>query len=256
MSYAEVTSPWASISTRRRPFPGTTRPRPVGTAPPGLGEGAAPTTGNVRPGCGAAGLAEVPRAFPRGRPLRRVDDPGQLLGDPLVRPPGLAVHPGDGRPGQDVVELVQQHRLPDAVQLLVGVRVPGAYGRRRRPQLGLAQQVLAAAVALLGPGLAGVGGAVQFQVELADPDGRSGYSAAALAKNSAGVSTTPSPRPRGRAGGPPWRPSRGSGRHRRRPSRRGRGSGWRRPCPCSCGPRGPSRCPESSSCRCRPAGSG
>ncbi len=106
--------------------------------------------------------------------MRGVDDPVQLVGDPVVGRACLTVHPGDGRAGQDVVELVQQDRLPDAVQVLVRVGEPRAHGRRRRPQLGLPQQVFAAAVALLGLGLAGEGGAVQFEVQLADPDGRLG----------------------------------------------------------------------------------
>ncbi len=63
---------------------------------------------------------------------------------------------------------------PDAVQVVGRVGEPGAHGRRRRPQLGLPQQVFAAAVALLGLCLAGEGGAVEFEVQLADPDGRLG----------------------------------------------------------------------------------
>src|SRR5206468_2070956 len=60
------------------------------------------------------------------------------------------------------------------VQLLVGVRESAAYGGRGGPEFGLAQEVFAAPVALLGLRLAGQGRAVQFEVELADPDGRFG----------------------------------------------------------------------------------
>ncbi len=70
------------------------------------------------------------------------------------------------------MELVQQHRLPDPLQVLVRVRVPRhPDGRGGGPQLGLAQQRFAAPVALLGLGLRGVGAAVQLQVQLARPDG-------------------------------------------------------------------------------------
>ena len=76
-------------------------------------------------------------------------------------------------PGKDVVELVQQHGLPDPVQVLVRVRVQLArHHGRRGPQLGLAEQVLAAPVALLGLGLRGVRRAVDLQVELTGPDRR------------------------------------------------------------------------------------
>ncbi len=73
------------------------------------------------------------------------------------------------------MELVQQHRLPDALQVLVrvGVRVARhPYGGGGGPQLGLAQQGLAVPVALLGLGLRGVRTAVQLQVQLARPHRR------------------------------------------------------------------------------------
>ena len=57
------------------------------------------------------------------------------------------------------------------VQFLVGVVDEPAGGGRGAPQLGLAQQVFAAAVALLGQRLGGVGAAVQLKVELALPYG-------------------------------------------------------------------------------------
>ncbi len=97
----------------------------------------------------------------------------QFLGDTRVFGLGLAVHPGDRGARQDVVELVEQDGLPEPVELLVRVPVAGrVQGGRRGPQLGLAQLVFAAPVALLGAGLGGVGGTVQLQVELADPDRR------------------------------------------------------------------------------------
>ncbi|ORT58383.1 hypothetical protein BKD26_19095 [Streptomyces sp. CB03238] len=94
----------------------------------------------------------------------------EFLPHARVGVPRLPVHPRDRRARQDVVELVQQHRLPDPVQVVVRIAVRGrAQRRRRRPQLRLAQQVLAAPVALLGLRLGGVRGAVQLQVQLARP---------------------------------------------------------------------------------------
>ena len=72
------------------------------------------------------------------------------------------------------MELVQQHGLPDPVQGRGGVCRARPDRGGGRPQLGLAEQVLAAAVALLGLGLGGVGAAVHLEVELPDPDGRVG----------------------------------------------------------------------------------
>ena len=70
------------------------------------------------------------------------------------------------------MELLQQHRVPGLFQRVVGVGGAGAYRRRGGPQLGLTQQVLAAPVAGLGAGLAGVGAAVELQVQLPGPDRR------------------------------------------------------------------------------------
>ncbi|MDQ0727986.1 hypothetical protein QFZ21_002986 [Microbacterium sp. W4I20] len=69
------------------------------------------------------------------------------------------------------MELVQQHDLPEPVEFVLGVRGSRAHGIRRRPQLGLDERVLGPAVQRLGGVLAGQGSAVQFEVELADPDG-------------------------------------------------------------------------------------
>ena len=85
---------------------------------------------------------------------RLVDDDLGPSGDRGVVALGVLVHPGDGATRQDVVELLQQHQLPERVELLVRVVEPRPDGRGRRPQLGLAEQVLAAPVPLLGPGLA------------------------------------------------------------------------------------------------------
>ena len=105
----------------------------------------------------------------------RLDDGGQRLGHRRVIALGLGMDPGDRRPGQDVVELLQQHGLPSGGQL--GRRVGGAaaYGGGGRPQLGLPEQVLAAPVALLGPRLGGVRPAMELQVQLARPDRRVGH---------------------------------------------------------------------------------
>ena len=72
------------------------------------------------------------------------------------------------------MELLQQHRAPDLLELVVGVGRAVPHRSGGGPQLGLPQQVLAAAVALLGARLGGVGAAVVFEVELADPGGRVG----------------------------------------------------------------------------------
>ena len=110
------------------------------------------------------------------RPQRIVDDPGQRLRHRRVVALRFGMHPGDRGAGQDVVELLEQHRLPGSPQLGVRVRGPGPHRRGCCPQLGLPQQVLTAPVALLGPGLGGVGAPVELQVQLARPDRRAGQS--------------------------------------------------------------------------------
>ena len=175
------------------------RAGPPRTRRPTVGVGSGSTVG------GAAGpddLGAVARArvvhprlagpAPRPRPGPAAVSASSSSGDPRVLRLRLAVHPGDRRARQDVVELVQQHRLPQPVELLVRIGVARDVQRgRRRPQLGLAQRVFAAPVALLGAGLGGVGGAVQLQVELAGPHGGVRVlGARGLAKKSSGCSTT------------------------------------------------------------------
>ena len=64
---------------------------------------------------------------------------------------GVLIGRGDRRPGQDVVELVEQYELPGLGQL--GPRVGGAAQTRRygAPALGREQQVLGPAVPTLDP---------------------------------------------------------------------------------------------------------
>ncbi len=60
---------------------------------------------------------------PAQSPYRLRRDLRQLGRHPRVCVAGLAVHPGDGGPGEDVMELVQQHRLPEAVERVVRIDV-------------------------------------------------------------------------------------------------------------------------------------
>ena len=78
---------------------------------------------------------------------------------------GVGVHPGDRRARDDVVELLGQHLAPEVVER----RADRAPTGGRRPQLGLAQQPLAAAVAELRAQLAGERAAVGLEVQLAAP---------------------------------------------------------------------------------------
>jgi len=122
----------------------------------------------IRPG------VQRERLLPRAGELRhrRLDQRAQGAGDLRVVAFGLAVHPGDRRAGQDVVELLEQHQAPGFLERVVGVLGASSHGDDGRPQLRLPQQVLAAAVAALGAGLGCVGAAVEFEVELPRPDGR------------------------------------------------------------------------------------
>ena len=86
----------------------------------------------------------------------------QLLFDACVDRLGVGVDPRDRRPGQDVVELLREHLLPELVEI-------GCRPARRRPQLGLAQQLLAPAVAELGADLARQRSPVRLEVQLAAP---------------------------------------------------------------------------------------
>ena len=76
---------------------------------------------------------------------------------------GIGVDPGDRRAGQDVVELLGEHLAPEVVDV-------GRAAERRRPQLGLDQQSLAAAVAELRAQLARERAPVRLEVQLAAPD--------------------------------------------------------------------------------------
>ena len=83
---------------------------------------------------------------------------------------GVLVDLGDRAPRQDIVELVEEHRLPESLQLLP--RVLGtAPGGERGESFGFLQPVLGLAVELLDPGLGSEGAPVQLQVELPDPPG-------------------------------------------------------------------------------------
>ncbi|SHT97597.1 Uncharacterised protein [Mycobacteroides abscessus subsp. abscessus] len=82
---------------------------------------------------------QLPSARTRQGSGRGFDDGLKSVGDRRVVALGVLVHPGDGAAGQDVVELLQQHQLPDLVELGVRVFEAGAHRGRGRPQLGLAQ---------------------------------------------------------------------------------------------------------------------
>jgi hypothetical protein len=114
-----------------------------------------------------------PLALPQGRHRGR-HEPLQVLGHPGVGGLGFLVDPGDRAPRQDVVELMEEHGGPRIGQGPVGIlgaRVDRGGGC---PQLGLAQQVLAAPVTGLGAGLARVGAPMLLEVELPRPHRRIG----------------------------------------------------------------------------------
>ncbi|OEI67426.1 hypothetical protein Cus16_2856 [Curtobacterium sp. ER1/6] len=108
-----------------------------------------------------------PTARERGR--RRPDQSLEDLGDPGVLGLGVLVDPGDRRPRQDVVELLQEHGVPHGLELVVRVLGAEPHGRGRRPELGLAEQVLGSAVALLRADLRGVRAAVELEVHFPRP---------------------------------------------------------------------------------------
>lgn len=72
-------------------------------------------------------LTDERRERPRDDRLGRLGDPGVLLDR-------LAVHPRDRRAREDVVELLEQHLLPQRVELVVGVCRPRPHRGRGRPQ--------------------------------------------------------------------------------------------------------------------------
>src|SRR5581483_10145062 len=79
---------------------------------------------------------------------------------------GGLVHRADRGAGEDVVELLQQEQLPQAVAL--GARILAA--ARRVQELGVVQRLLATAVASLRARLRRVDAAVVLEVELAGDD--------------------------------------------------------------------------------------
>ena len=89
-----------------------------------------PAPGRPRRAYGPALKVSAAGRRRRPAPLRPPISALSSAADPRVGLPRLAVHPGDRRAGQDVVELVQQHGLPDPVQRVV--RVGGATSRRPR----------------------------------------------------------------------------------------------------------------------------
>ena len=90
---------------------------------------------------------------------------GQHLGHLAVR---VLVHQRDRAARQNVVELVQQHHLPQLVDLILRVGEPALLRRGGGEELDVVQQVLRPTVVALHPRLGGVGAAVQLEVELAD----------------------------------------------------------------------------------------
>jgi hypothetical protein len=72
---------------------------------------------------------------------------------------GDLVDLADGGPRQDVVELVEEHRLPGGFELF-GRVLAAVEGGEREQGLGLEQAVLSFAVELLYPRLGGEGAAV------------------------------------------------------------------------------------------------
>ena len=93
-----------------------------------------------------------------------------LLRDAADERAALLVDAVDRRAGDDVVELAEQERLPEAEQLGLRILRRAASGGRRAEHLCGAQRLLPAAVGELLRGLRGVGGAVHLEVELAAPD--------------------------------------------------------------------------------------
>ncbi len=112
---------------------------------------------------------DAPVARSRERGLRPGDELAQAALHSGVLALRLLVHPRDRRARQDVVELHQQHRAPQGVELVVRVHAEVADRGGREPQLRLPQQVLAAPVALLRARLRGVRAAVELEVHLARP---------------------------------------------------------------------------------------
>ena len=94
-----------------------------------------------------------------------------LAGQRLVHAAGLFVEFADRRAGQDVVELHEQQVFPEAVEGGL-VELVAALPASDAEPLEVVQADLVLAVGPLDPGLGGVGAAVEFEVELAVPDGQ------------------------------------------------------------------------------------
>ena len=224
---------------------------------------ASPTTSSApaTSGAGAQGRHAVPgvrrgvERDGRGRPRR----PGRAsasaisslgpLGDRGVVALGVPVHPGDRAAGQDVVELLQQHQSATAAPApSYGIVAAGPDGGRGRPQLGLAQQVLAAPVALLGPGLAWCS-VPRCSSRYISPrqTGASGYSASARGEEGRRrARSAPSASPPASRAGARRRSSPGSARRRRRRTRTASATVVPRPFSAYCRSAWASSAPDSS----------
>ncbi|KAI3487962.1 hypothetical protein L1887_48045 [Cichorium endivia] len=82
----------------------------------------------------------------------------------------IIVHLADGTAGQAVVELVEQKRLPNRIDLFLGILVVGSLdGGERGDPLELLHERLEAAVPLLDGAMRRVHAAMEFEVDLAGP---------------------------------------------------------------------------------------
>ena len=99
-------------------------------------------------------------------------DFGETLQIAAIVLAGFAVHPCDGRPRQHVMELVEHQGLPDTVQLFARIGVVRVGQRGGRAQVfDRAQQRFLLAAAAFHALLRGQSAAMQFEVQLALPDG-------------------------------------------------------------------------------------
>ncbi len=114
-----------------------------------------------------AGCGAVPRS-PEVR-QRRVTHGRCGAHDPLQLRNGVLVDLGDGGAGDDVVELIEQERLPGGLDLIVRIGEPGELGDGREG-FGFEEPVLAGTVEGLRAGLGSQRAAVELQVELPHPD--------------------------------------------------------------------------------------
>ncbi len=97
------------------------------------------------------------------------DDRLESFCDPPVCCFGVVGHPGDRRPGNDVVELLQQHLLPQTFEFRCDLGRCAA--GRHPPEFRLAKQTFAATVPDLGGRLGCQRAAVHLEVQLAGPHG-------------------------------------------------------------------------------------